>query len=89
MQGEDWSPFVVTDSKMITGQNPQVIFPHTAGNWHTRGCSIALLQHVTRGLSLQFWMLTIIHHQSLYVLRYHESPMPGPEAWENFTEDCG
>lgn len=25
MQGEDWSPFVVTDSKMITGQNPQVI----------------------------------------------------------------
>ncbi|CAK0785385.1 hypothetical protein CVIRNUC_008593 [Coccomyxa viridis] len=24
-KGEDWSPFVVTDSKMITGQNPQVI----------------------------------------------------------------
>ena len=43
MQGEDWSPFVVTDSKMITGQNPQVIAPHTAGNWHTHGCSIALL----------------------------------------------
>ena len=54
MQGEDWSPFVVTDSKIITGQNPQVICPHTAGNWHTCRCSIALLQHVTRGLSLQF-----------------------------------
>ena len=36
MQGEDWSPFVVTDSKMITGQNPQVTSPHTAGNWHPR-----------------------------------------------------
>ena len=24
MQGADWSPFVVTDGKLITGQNPQV-----------------------------------------------------------------
>ncbi len=23
-QGADWSPFVVTDGQLITGQNPQV-----------------------------------------------------------------
>ena len=69
MQGEDWSPFVVTDSKIVTGQNPQVVPltpPAISASWLQRYLNVTF--YMWR-LSLQLQMLTGIHHLSSYETR--------------------